>query len=70
MGQRLRKLAGDEIVDADEADQILERLADLMHRATSPTLRAVLLEAAEEIAELLNEDGDEDTEIDIEREAA
>jgi flagellar hook-associated protein FlgK len=63
-------LACDEILDAAEMDRVLDRLAELMQAATSPTVRAVLLEAADEIAELFNENSDEDTEIENERQAA
>ena len=70
MDPRPRRLACDEILDAAEMDRVLDRLAELMQAATSPTVRAVLLEAADEIAELFNENSDEDTEIENERQAA
>lgn len=70
MTHRLRRLPGDEILESQRADAVLDHLGELMRWTTSPTIRAVLMEAADEIAELINVDSDENTELEEERRAA
>lgn len=53
-----------DVLDTDEADRLLADLADLMFRVSSPLLRAILVETAEEIKELLNDSSEEQTRVD------
>jgi hypothetical protein len=63
-------MPSDEILESHRSDVILERLGELMRWTTSPTIRAILLEAADEIVEISNEDSDENTELEEIRRAA
>ncbi len=63
MHRRSIRLWQNEVLNTDEADRILADLSELMYRVSSPILRSILLETADEISEMLNEWSDEPTEL-------
>jgi hypothetical protein len=68
MHHRSIRLWRDEVLNTDEADRILADLSELMFRVSSPMLRSLLMETADEITEMLNEWSDEPTELNEEEE--
>jgi len=68
MHHRSLRFWRDEVLNTDEADRILADLSELMFRVSSPMLRSLLMETADEITEMLNEWSDEPTELNEEEE--